>query len=81
MPPVIAFSPNPSVTARLALLHGVVPGSSPAVEETGRLERLGRLVEASGLVRDGATVVLVSTTVAGGSAPNLLGVERVSAAQ
>ena len=76
--PVIAFSPDPAVVSRLALVSGVVPRSSAVLEESDRMERLNRLVRESKLVEDGATVVFVSSTATPGSAPDLLGVQRVA---
>jgi pyruvate kinase len=76
--PVIAFSPDPTVGSRLALINGVVPRLSVALDESDRLGRLkGVLIEAR-LLDHGATVVLVSSTATPGSAPNLLGIQRVA---
>ena len=76
--PVIAFSPDPVVVSRLALVNGVVPRPSVVLDESNRLERLNRLVAKEHLVGDGATVVFVSSTATPGSAPDLLGVQRVA---
>ncbi|HET9345872.1 MAG TPA: pyruvate kinase [Candidatus Limnocylindrales bacterium] len=75
--PVIAFTPDPGVGARLALINGVVPRRSVVLDESDRLGQLHRLLGESRLVGDGATVVLVSSTATPGSAPNLVGVQRV----
>jgi pyruvate kinase len=75
--PVIAFSPDPTVGSRLALINGVVPRLSVALDESDRLGRLNGLLGGARLLRDGATVVLVSSTATPGSAPNLLGIQRV----
>jgi pyruvate kinase len=75
--PVIAFTPDPEVVLRLALINGVVPRLSVGLDESDRLGRLNRLVSEAQLVDDGTTVVLVSSTATPGSAPNLLGVQRV----
>jgi pyruvate kinase len=78
--PIIAFTPEPEVVARLALINAVVPRLSVVIDESDRLGRLNRLVSEARLVDDGATVVLVSSTATPGSAPNLLGVQRVGVA-
>jgi pyruvate kinase len=75
--PVIAFTPDPEVGARLALVNGVVPRLSVVLDESDRLGRLNRLLVEARLVGDGATVVLVSSSATPGSAPNLLAVQRV----
>ncbi|NJD28892.1 MAG: pyruvate kinase [Chloroflexi bacterium] len=75
--PVIAFSPDPEVGSRLALINGVVPRLSVALDESDRLGRLNALLGEARLLGDGATVVLVSSTATPGSAPNLLGIQRV----
>jgi pyruvate kinase len=75
--PVIAFSPDPAVVSNLALVNGVVPRPSVVLDGSDRLGRLNRLLGEARLVGDGSTVVLVSSTATPGSAPNLLGVQRV----
>jgi pyruvate kinase len=75
--PVIAFSPDPEVGSRLALINGVVPQLSVALDESDRLGHLNGLLGEARLLSDGATVVLVSSTATPGSAPNLLGIQRV----
>jgi pyruvate kinase len=75
--PVIAFSPDPMVVSRLALLNAIVPRLSVVLDESDRLAGLHRLLSEARLVGDGASVVLVSSTATPGSAPNLLGVQRV----
>jgi pyruvate kinase len=77
--PIIAFSPDPEVGPRLALINGVVPRLSVVLDESDRIGGLKRLLSEARLVGDGATVVLVSSTATPGSAPNLLGVQRVVA--
>jgi pyruvate kinase len=79
--PIIAFSPDPEVLCRLALVHGVVPCPSPALDTTDRIAAVGRSLGESGLVADGATVVLVSSLAAPGSGPDLLAVDRVGASR
>jgi pyruvate kinase len=76
--PIFAFSPDPSVVARLALVYGVV--GRTCVAETGTADRLGLmawLLSESRSVPAGAAVVLVASTAAAGSGPNLLEVHRV----
>jgi pyruvate kinase len=75
--PVIAFTPDAEVASRLALVNGVVPQLSVVLDESDRLGGLNRLLGEGRLVADGATVVLVSSTATPGSAPNLLGVQRI----
>lgn len=75
--PVVAFSPDPAVVARLALVHGVVPRLSAALEGSDRIGRLGVMLGESRLVARGTTVVLVSSTATPGSAPDLLALHRV----
>ena len=76
--PVIAFSPDPDVVSGLSLVHAVVPRLCAALDESDRIGQLDRLLGEARLVADGTTVVLVSSTATPGSAPNLLGVHRVS---
>jgi pyruvate kinase len=75
--PVIAFTPDPEVGSRLALINGIVPRLSIALDESDRLVRLNGLLGEARLVGDGTTVVLVSSTATPGSVPNLLGIQRV----
>jgi pyruvate kinase len=75
--PVIAFTPDAEVGARLALINAVVPRLSVALDESDRLGRLNGLLGEAGLLGDGTTVILVSSTSTPGSAPNLLGIQRV----
>jgi pyruvate kinase len=74
---VIAFSPDPEVVARLALVHAVVPRLCAVLDDSDRIGQLNRMLGESGLVAHGTTVVLVSSTATPGSAPDLLGVHRV----
>ena len=76
--PIIAFTPDPAVGSRLALVNGVVPRLSVALDESDRLGRLSELLDETRLLGDGATVVVVSSTATPGSAPNLLGIQRVT---
>ena len=78
--PIFAFSPDPAVVLRLALVHGVVGRTCAA--ETGTADRLGLmawLLSESGSMPAGAAVVLVASTAAAGSGPNLLEVHRIPA--
>lgn len=75
--PILAFSPDPRVVSRLALIHGVVALLSDALDPASdRLDRLGPLVGAAG-VADGAMVVLVSSSASPGSGPTRIGIHRV----
>jgi pyruvate kinase len=77
--PIIAFTPDPAVASSLALVNAVVPRQSLALDGSDRLRGLTELLGTGGLVGDGASVVLVSSTATPGSAPNLLSVQRVAA--
>jgi pyruvate kinase len=75
--PILAFSPDAGVAARLALVHGTVPRIClPLEDPRRRLELLGWLVREAHLVPDGAAVVLVASTTDAGLGPNLLEVQR-----
>jgi pyruvate kinase len=76
--PIFAFSPDPAVVTRLALVHGVV--GRTCVAATGTADRLGLmawLLSESKAMPPGAAVVLVASTAAAGSGPNLLEVHRM----
>ena len=75
--PIVAFSPDPAVIARLAVVHGVNARScqAPAEDQT-RLELMARLLGESGAVPSGAAVVLVASTAEPGTGPNLLEILR-----
>ena len=75
--PVIAFSPDPGVVDQLTLVHGVVPRHTVPLDTPDPIAPLGRALAASGLVADGATVVLVSSVATPGSAPDVLAVHHV----
>jgi pyruvate kinase len=78
--PILAFSPDPDVVNRLALVHGVVARRSDALHpDADRLERLGGLVELAG-VAPGAMVVLVSSSASPGSGPTRIGIHRAASA-
>jgi pyruvate kinase len=75
--PVLAFSPDAGVAARLALIHGTVPRICLPLEDSRRrLELLGWLVREAHLVPEGSAVVLVASTTDPGLGPNLLEVQR-----
>jgi pyruvate kinase len=75
--PIVAFSPDPTVIDRLAIVHGVDGRSCtvPAADQT-RLELMARLLGESGAVPSGAAVVLVASTAEAGTGPNLLEILR-----
>jgi pyruvate kinase len=76
--PILAYSPDPAVVARLALVHGVVARScAPPSEGVGRLGLIAGLLDAESWVPPGAAVVLVASTAEPGTGPNLLEVHRV----
>jgi pyruvate kinase len=76
--PIVAFSPDPAVVARLALVHAVIPAPCmPPAEQEGRLSLMAWLIGESRLIEPGGAVVLVASTAAAGSGPNLLEVHRV----
>jgi pyruvate kinase len=76
--PIFAFSPDPAVVTRLAVVHGVV--GRTCVSQTGTADRLGLmawLLSESKAMPPGSAVVLVASTAAAGSGPNLLEVHRM----
>ena len=78
--PILAFSPDPAVVARLALVYGVE--ARPCVPPSAADARLGLmawLVGEERLVPADAAVVLVASTAEPGTGPNLLEVHRVAA--
>jgi pyruvate kinase len=77
--PIIAFSPDGAVVERLALLHGVTARSCvPPSDTAARLGLMAWLLRESEFVPAGSAVVLVASTAAAGSGPNLLEVHRVA---
>jgi pyruvate kinase len=79
-PPVTvhAFSPDPAVVRRLALVHGVqAVGCVPPEDAGGRLGLMAWLLAESGSVPAGSPVVLVASTAEPGTGPNVLEVHRV----
>jgi pyruvate kinase len=79
--PIHAFSPDPVVVRRLALVHGVVAaGCIPPDDAAGRLGLMAWLLAEQGDVPPGSPVVLVASTAEPGSGPNVLEVHRVPVA-
>jgi pyruvate kinase len=77
--PIFAFSPDPAVVTRLALVHGVVGRTCVAATDTAdRLGLMAWLLAESRVVPVGSAVVLVASTAAAGSGPNLLEVHRIA---
>lgn len=78
--PVFAFSPDPEVVARLALVHGVVPRTCvPPSDTASRLGLMAWLLREAEVIPAGTAVALVASSAAPGSGPNLLEVHRLPA--
>jgi pyruvate kinase len=78
--PIVAFSPDPAVVRRLALVHGVVPRPcDPPTDSSSRLAVMAWLLGEADLLPRGSAVVLVASSAAPGSGPNLLEVHRLPA--
>jgi pyruvate kinase len=76
--PIAAFSPDEAVVEQLALVHGVTARSCvPPSDTAARLGLMAWLLRESAFVPAGSAVVLVASTAAAGSGPNLLEVHRV----
>ncbi len=76
--PIIAFSTDPRVLARLALVRGIVPRPCEAAGDTaGRLDVMASLLADAHALPPGSAVVLVASTAAPGTGPNTLEVQRV----
>ena len=76
--PILAYSPDPRVHRRLALVHGVTARPClPPPEVSGRLGLMAWLTGEDPSLADGAAVVLVASTAEPGTGPNLLEVHRV----
>jgi pyruvate kinase len=78
--PILAFSPDPTVVRRLALVRGVVP--RPCVPPSDTAARLGLMAWLLGeetTLPPGSAVVLVASTATPGSGPNLLELHRTPA--
>ena len=78
--PILAFSPDPAVVRRLALVHGVQPRTCvPPSERTERLGLMAWLLGEDASLPPGAAVVLVASTTTPGPGPNLLELHRTPA--
>jgi pyruvate kinase len=78
--PILAFSPDPAVIQRLALVHGVHPRPCvPPSELTERLDLMAWLLAEDGSLPPGSLVVLVASTATPGTGPNLLELHRIPA--
>jgi pyruvate kinase len=78
--PILAYSPDPTVVAQLALVHGVTArGCVPPARADGRLDLMAWLLIEDASLPAGAAVVLVASSAQPGSGPNLLEVHRVPA--
>ncbi len=76
--PIHAFSPDPAVVSRLALIHGVrARACVPPGDEGERLGLMAWLLGEDTTLEAGSAVVLVASTARPGSGPNLLEVHRV----
>ncbi|HEX7197213.1 MAG TPA: pyruvate kinase, partial [Candidatus Limnocylindria bacterium] len=76
--PIRAYSPDASVVRRLALVHGVEAGTCLPPTTTGdRLGLMAWLIGEDLSLPRGSAVVLVASTAAAGTGPNLLEVARV----
>jgi pyruvate kinase len=77
--PVLAFSPDPAVVRRLALVHGIQPRACvPPSDRTERLGLMAWLLGEDTSLAPGSAVVLVASTATPGSGPNLLELHRVA---
>ncbi len=77
--PIIAVSPDPAVVARLTLGHGVLARPMPTVEDGDQLGSLRRWLMDTGLVPDGAVVVLVGSSDSAGVGSQQLAIQRLDA--
>ncbi|MCA1588737.1 MAG: pyruvate kinase [Chloroflexi bacterium] len=76
--PIFAFSPEPGVVARLALVHGVEARACVRPDDLeGRLGLMAWLLAERPALPAGAAVVLVASTATPGSGPNILEVHRI----
>lgn len=75
--PILAYSPDPRVVARLALVHGVDARGCVPPGDGERLELMAWLLAEGGELPSGAAVVLVASTATPGTGPNLLEVHRL----
>jgi pyruvate kinase len=78
--PILAYSPDPSVARRLALVHGVEPRTCvPPPDATARLGLMAWLLGEDTSLAPGSAVVLVASTATPGTGPNLLEIHRIPA--
>jgi pyruvate kinase len=80
--PIIAFTSDRAVGARLALVHGVLPFDVPlpGPDDAGQpLEFVVRQLRATGAMPPGSDAVLVASTDVPGSGPTLLELRKLSA--
>lgn len=78
--PILAYSPDPSVARRLALVHGVeARACNPPPDTVSRLGLMAWLLGEDATLPPGSSVVLVASTATPGSGPNLLEVHRTPA--
>jgi len=76
--PILAYSPDPSVVAGLALVHGVAARTCVSPPDSGgRLGLMAWLLGEDTSLPPGSAVVLVASTARPGSGPNLLEIHRV----
>jgi pyruvate kinase len=76
--PILAYCPEAEVAKRLALVHGVEPRTCAVPDPTEtRLGLMAGLVRSESALPAGAALVLVASTAAPGTGPNLLEVQRV----
>ena len=76
--PIFAFSPDPAVVARLALVHGIgARACVPPAEREGRLGLMAWLLGERPALPAGTAVVLVASTATPGTGPNILEVHRI----
>ena len=76
--PILAFSPDPAVVRRLALVHGVEPRTCmPPPDAGARLGLMAWLLGEEAGLAAGSAVVLVASTATPGTGPNLLEIHRI----
>jgi pyruvate kinase len=79
---IVALSPDPVVSRRLALCHGVTPLTSAYHQDTDTMLKEGdRQLLAAGLVQEGDTVVVLGGTRQFQGATNLMQLRRIEAAR
>src|SRR3954452_2735400 len=78
--PIFAFSPDPSVVPRLALAGGVIPRLCPTPSADAEpVAFVTELMAESGLVGEGQPALILGSTGATGSGPDVLAVRVVPA--